>query len=529
MSGPALTPWSVVDDADDAASPDVRADDRAPHGEPPRAEPASHAVAPPRARWAVIGPRSALAPIVTALALEGWHLFHRGNPTDVTAVSLIQLICIGLAGGMLLYGLASQRRQLRSMLAMTRGGAGFQDRPDAASGLPHLTRDLREFQMTLTDHLNRLSDGLARGRDEGLSLGYRLASSEQRHQRAVLDGLSKAILVFDAAERLLYANPAAGALLGFAFDAANKRTLQETVADPALAQHIRQMQRAPLKTRRQIEWALGERSFDITLRRLPEADHGETGAAEGEAAGFVVAVLHDATREREASKVMSEFVSHVSHELRTPLSSLKAYAEMLMSGEAEDEQTRREYCGIIEAETDRMARLIDEILNISRIESGVVKVSKEPVALALVVREVVDVMKPQAERKQIKLLDELSPVAHEVLADRDMMKQAVLNLTSNAIKYTPDGGRVRVVMRVNEGERTLTVEVSDTGLGIPEADLPRVFEKFYRVKANSKIAKGTGLGLNLVKNIVETVHGGKVAVQSKVGAGSTFSVTLPLV
>src|SRR5262249_19149478 len=160
--------------------------------------------------------------------------------------------------------------------------------------------------------------------------------------------------------------------------------------------------------------------------------------------------------------------------------------------------------------SDRMSRLIDNILNISRIESGLVRVAKEPVALAVIVREALDVMKPQADKKHIALSEMLAPVMHSVLADRDMIYQAILNLISNAVKYTPDGGQVVVRMRINEQERTISTEVADTGVGIPPEDLPRMFEKFFRVKANMKVAKGTGLGLSLVRNIVETVHGGKV-------------------
>jgi two-component system phosphate regulon sensor histidine kinase PhoR len=242
----------------------------------------------------------------------------------------------------------------------------------------------------------------------------------------------------------------------------------------------------------------------------------------------VVVTLRDVTREKEAARTTTEFVSHVAHELRTPLSSLKAYVELLTDGEAQDEATRRTYYDIIQTESERASRLIDNILNISRIESGLVKVSKEPIALAMVVREVVDVMRPQAERKSIALTEDLAPVMHEVLADRDMIYEAVMNLVSNAVKYTPEGGRVSVRMKVNEAEHAIRTEVSDTGVGIPEEDLPRMFEKFFRVKANKNVAKGTGLGLSLVRRIVETIHGGKVELSSRVGQGSTFSIQLPL-
>jgi two-component system phosphate regulon sensor histidine kinase PhoR len=135
---------------------------------------------------------------------------------------------------------------------------------------------------------------------------------------------------------------------------------------------------------------------------------------------------------------------------------------------------------------------------------------------------------PQAKAKNIKLNDMLAPVFYQVEADYDMMYQAVLNLLSNAIKYTPEGGTVSANITVDERRGTATCDISDTGAGIPPEDLPRIFDKFYRVRANNKMAKGTGLGLTLVKHIIETVHDGKLSVTSEQGKGSTFSFELPV-
>jgi len=224
----------------------------------------------------------------------------------------------------------------------------------------------------------------------------------------------------------------------------------------------------------------------------------------------------------------SDFVSSVSHELRTPLSSIKAYVEMLVDGEARDEETRTEFYNIIQSESNRLSRLIDNILNISRIESGIVKISREHIALPTVIKEVVDVMQPQARAKDIELLEQNTPLYYQVYADKDMIYQALLNLVGNAIKYTPEGGTVSIDTVVDDHSRTVKVNVTDSGVGIPPESLPHLFEKFYRVADHKKIAKGTGLGLNLVKHIVETVHGGAVAVTSEVGKGSTFSMSLPI-
>jgi two-component system phosphate regulon sensor histidine kinase PhoR len=249
--------------------------------------------------------------------------------------------------------------------------------------------------------------------------------------------------------------------------------------------------------------------------------------SEGEVSG-VVAVLHDVTREKEIAQMKTDFVSNVSHELRTPLSSIKAYVEMLIDGEASDDKTRREFYDIIAGESDRLSRLIDNILNISRIESGVVRVVREPISLTEVAKQVLDVLLPQARLKDIKLVDRLAPVYHQVEADKDMIYQAVLNLGGNALKYTPQGGTVTLSASVDERRGVALVEVSDTGVGISPEDLPHIFDKFYRVQSHTKMAKGTGLGLTLVKHIVETVHDGKLSVTSETGKGSTFSFELPI-
>ncbi|MCK4601278.1 MAG: PAS domain-containing sensor histidine kinase, partial [Phycisphaerae bacterium] len=242
----------------------------------------------------------------------------------------------------------------------------------------------------------------------------------------------------------------------------------------------------------------------------------------------VVAVLHDVTREKEIAKMKTDFVSNVSHELKTPLASIKAYIEMLVDGEAEDEKTRREFYEIIATETDRLHRLIENILNISRIESGVVKVVREPISLTSVVKQVLEVASPQAKAKNIKVIERLAPVYYQIEADHDMIYQAVMNLVSNAIKYTPADGAITVSVVIDERRGVAVCDVSDTGAGIAADDLPHIFDKFYRVKGSSKMAKGTGLGLTLAKHIVENVHDGKLSVTSEMDKGSTFGIELPI-
>jgi two-component system phosphate regulon sensor histidine kinase PhoR len=267
---------------------------------------------------------------------------------------------------------------------------------------------------------------------------------------------------------------------------------------------------------------MGERTYKVTLSCVAGSNK------EGSENAGVVAVLHDMTKEKEVAEMKNDFVSNVSHELRTPLASIKAYVEMLIDGEAQDPKTQHEFYEVISNEANRLSRLIDNILNISRIESGLVKVNKQPQSLTIIMKEAIEVIAPQAKGKNITLKEELTPVFYQTLADRDMLYQAVLNLLSNAVKYTPEGGTLTATTNVDEAKKKVIARISDTGVGIPPKDLPFVFDKFYRAEANNRMAKGTGLGLSLVKHIIETVHHGRIFVESTQGKGSTFGFELDM-
>ena len=261
--------------------------------------------------------------------------------------------------------------------------------------------------------------------------------------------------------------------------------------------------------------------FNVTATHLaatPGAPSNDQG---------VVAVLRNISAEKAVQKRNAEFVSSVSHEMKTPLAGIKAYVELLVDGDAEDEETREEFLQVINGQADSLQRLIDNLLNLARIEAGVVKVDRQHRSLNEILEEAFHIVQPAAERKNITLQSALSPMYLGVLADRDLLLQAVINLLSNAIKYTPDGGHVTLRSRMTDGE--VVVEVEDSGVGLSEEDCRRVFERFYRVKKDSDMAPGTGLGLALVQHIVQDVHNGQVRVTSQLGVGSTFSLTLPSV
>jgi two-component system phosphate regulon sensor histidine kinase PhoR len=200
---------------------------------------------------------------------------------------------------------------------------------------------------------------------------------------------------------------------------------------------------------------------------------------------------------------------------------------MLADGDADgDPETQQKFLNIIEVQTDRMTRLLEGMLDMARIESGVVRVEKKFVSLNELIEGGVKLMQPAATDKNISVESRLSSLYLGVKVDSDMMSRVVMNLISNAIKYTDAGGRL-IVRSLLAGDQ-LAFEVEDNGRGIPADAMPKLFQKFYRVKENANVAPGTGLGLSLVKHIVEEVHGGKIEVESQFGKGSVFRVKLPV-
>jgi two-component system phosphate regulon sensor histidine kinase PhoR len=234
-------------------------------------------------------------------------------------------------------------------------------------------------------------------------------------------------------------------------------------------------------------------------------------------------VIHDLTDVKRTEQVRRDFVANVSHELRTPLASLKSVIETLESGAIEDAAATREFLSRADAEIDRMVQILEELLELSRIESGEVPMAKEPLDIGDVLARAVERLQLQARRQGVDLGLDVAAELPAVVGDADRLERVALNLIHNALKFTPSGGSVRVEAASENG--SVVVRVRDTGVGIAPADLPRVFERFYKVD-RARSGGGTGLGLAIVKHTVEA-HGGSVAVQSEQGGGSAFSFSLP--
>lgn len=240
----------------------------------------------------------------------------------------------------------------------------------------------------------------------------------------------------------------------------------------------------------------------------------------------VVVALSKLELEKQLQTMRREFVANVSHELRSPLTSILGYAETLLHDPPEDEEQRTRFLVAVVREAQRMQRLVEDLLNLSRIESGRAAPQFTGANLHNIVGRVLTQLKGQADRAGVTLTNEVPPDLR-LECDPGQIEQVVYNLVSNGIQYTPAGGRV-TVSGWTEGDKA-ALQVTDTGIGIPRADLPRIFERFYRVdKARSRATGATGLGLAIVKHIVDA-HRGKVSVESEPGRGSSFTVELPTV
>ena len=246
--------------------------------------------------------------------------------------------------------------------------------------------------------------------------------------------------------------------------------------------------------------------------------------SEGAVVG-VVMVFRDVSHEREVDRLKIDFTSSVSHELRTPLTSIKAYTATILRDPKMPEETRRQFLAIIDEESNRLAALIEDLLEVSRIEPGAAKVRREAVDVAAVIEKVLLNLTPLAQKKNIQLRKDIGDELPTLQADEGKIESVVTNLVNNAIKFTPEHGDVAICVEVANGE--MVVRVSDTGMGIPKEALSKIFDRFYRVNRPGKQIQGTGLGLSIVNKIV-TMHDGRIEVESEMDQGTTFTVFLPL-
>lgn len=360
----------------------------------------------------------------------------------------------------------------------------------------------------------------------GAEVRTRRAVAERDQVRDILAASPDPVIVIDPYDTITFANPAAERMCGLQLRDESYGNVAAKLNHEAFRTLLSETRKRNSTSGRATTFtfrdaAANEWDFRASCRVM------STGAstAEGRPTQTIVASFSDIGALKALQKRNAEFVSSASHEMKTPLAGINAYVELLVDGDAEDEATRNEFLGVIKSQAERLQRLVENLLNLARIEAGVVKVNKRAQSLNEVLQEAFNVLSPTAEMKNIRLNCELSSMYLGVFGDRDTLLQAAINLGSNAIKYTSPGGKV--TMRSGLAEQGLSFEFSDTGVGLSKEDCAKVFEKFYRVKKDSNMAPGTGLGLALVKHIVEDVHGGRIEVESELEKGSTFRVILP--
>ncbi|HSE95727.1 MAG TPA: ATP-binding protein [Methylomirabilota bacterium] len=361
----------------------------------------------------------------------------------------------------------------------------------------------------LAHALNRMSEAL-REKIESLE-------GERARVAAILDSMVEGVIAVDARGRVLLMNPGSRAIFSLGPEPPEGRPLLEVVRQKELLDLVATAQGEPAGGRVRRELDLGppvSRTLDAQAVAVPFAPHG----------GGILLVLHDVTEVRRLERVKTEFVANVSHELRTPLTAIRGYLETLLGGALDEATHARRFLEIAHVHADRLGRLVDDLLQLSDIETGRIVLTPMELTLHDVAASVLAMFEREAGRRGVTLVNQVPP-GLAVRADRDRLAQILVNLVDNAVKYTPAGGTV-TLGAASTAAGPIEIRVADTGIGIPSTDLPRLTERFYRVdRARSRELGGTGLGLAIVKHLVQA-HGGTLAIDSELGKGTTVRFAL---
>lgn len=323
--------------------------------------------------------------------------------------------------------------------------------------------------------------------------------------------MTDGVAAFTTDGRLIHMNPATENMLGVRME--DGLSFDEMFADLDMPNSDETAMRSFLTS-------------EITRRgRVLSVTLAPYGALDGE--GGVIAVIHDVTEQRRLDDARREFVANVSHELRTPLTNIRSYTETLLDAAGDIPiDTEKQFLGVISSESERMARIVTDLLTLSKLDYGRMELRMMRFSLSELLKNVANAMKLTAQNSGHEMLVDAPDTLPSIVGDRERIEQVVVNILSNAVKYTPSGGHIRL-SACAPGKNLVRIKVEDDGVGIPAADVPRLFERFYRVdKARSRAAGGTGLGLAIAKEIVEQ-HEGKIALASEYGKGTTVTITLP--
>jgi len=421
-----------------------------------------------------------------------------------------------------------RRRLLLASLAMLvlGGGAsliysrGFSARIERLKDFSHRVAS-GDFQPLPSDDTEDELTDLARALNETaahLDRTIRTLTGERNQSSAILRSMIEGVAVIDSKERVVFCNRAFAEILNIDAARCEGRPLVELVRQADLLD----LARRALTSADRLQGSLiigtvMPRSFAVTATPVNALEPAANGA---------VIVLHDITELRRLERVRQDFVANVSHEFKTPLTAIQGFAETLLGGALEDQKNNRRFLEIIRDHASRLGRLTDDLLKLARIEAGKLEVQYQPVSVAELVEGCAATTLFKASQRNIALNLSYPPELPAVRGDAGLLREVLQNLLDNAVQYTSPGGRVNLSAATRDHEAVITV--ADTGIGIPLADQERIFERFYRVDAaRSREVGGTGLGLSIAKHIVEA-HGGRLWVESTIGAGSQFHFSIPL-
>ncbi|MDD5574618.1 MAG: ATP-binding protein [Candidatus Omnitrophica bacterium] len=332
---------------------------------------------------------------------------------------------------------------------------------------------------------------------------------------AIFNSMIEGVIVVDGAGRIMSINPTIEKMFGLLKKDVQGKAFLEAIRNNDIAEIIKSVlgHGRPLSTEITLVYPV-HRIFEVNT----------TPIFGNEAVNGCLVVIHDITEMRRLETIRSDFVANVSHELKTPLTSIKGFVETLLEGALDDKKNNRNFLAIIQDHADRLDRLVDDLLSLSHLESKEIVLQRDDCNLYALVEKAIPGFASQSKKKNIEIKNEL-PEGLSLKVDRARIEQVFVNLIDNGIKFNKDKGFVRICGRVIDDK--VHVSVEDSGIGIPQKDIPRIFERFYRVdKARSRELGGTGLGLSIVRHIVE-LHGGHVGVESTEGFGSKFWFTLP--
>ena len=451
-----------------------------------------------------------------------WRLFF--------VLTVLVFVCVAIAGSLMaLLAFPFQAGGAPPALIITLSSLGAATLTGAMAYL--LGKGISGSILQVTDGARRLAQG---------DLGHRLPASQECETRelaatlntmanalrgnlqelaaernklsAILESMADGVVMIDQEGRIVHINQVAGDLLNLDISRVPERRFIEVARNVEMHQLVARSTESGESQHEEIQLSAGRY---VSVIAIP--------LGEGSSSTGVILTLHDLTRLRQVDVTRREFVSNVSHEFRSPLASIKAAVETLEDGALDEPGVARDFVGRIHKDTNRLIGLADNLLELSKLESGQLSWELHPVTLSPFLEEVRDSFSAHAQAKDISIMVEVHDVLPQVMAHEEYLRQVLTNLLDNAVKFTPNGGEIRV--RADVRDSLVEVQVCNTGPGIPREHLPHLFERFYKVD-RSRHDGGVGLGLAIVMHMVHH-QGGEVGVESEEGQGASFSFTIP--